>query len=71
MDAVDLCGALEGTSLSRLVVAVAEFADDNLTLLEVRHQPSKHAVDAAPVLSVYTWVWHQFTLTKTMEMDSQ
>lgn len=34
----------EGSSLSRLVVVVAEFANDNLTLLKVRHLPSKHEV---------------------------
>lgn len=35
-----LCEAPEGTSLSRLVVVVAEFTDENLTLVKVRHQAS-------------------------------
>ena len=60
--------AAEGTSPSRLVVVVA---DDNMTLLKVRHQPSKHAADAAQVLSVYMRVRRQFILTITEEMGSQ
>lgn len=58
--------APEVSPFSRLVVVVAGLPDENLTLLDARHHPTKHAPDTGQVLSVYMWDRYQCILKRTV-----